>query len=392
MELRQIEYRLLQFVYSLGAGIILCQLLELDQLTSILFYGTFFTVFVLWICSVWRGLNQFDLLMLLIVALSFVHVILNGILSGAAFSFQYMKKYIMFCSTLIFFSATVKLNMGERLFRFLEKIYLLIGILLIAFYMTANAQMHLLNENYTKYLVFHFTNPNMTAMFLTCMVMFSLTAVRRAENMIYKIAFFLSAAVETIFIIQTRSRNAIIIIFVFWVMFMYLFVWRHSRLNLKRWMIAIVCIAPLLFILVYLPLSSSSVVEKYFNFLVSEGKGLDSRVRIWTNGLNYFKESPLLGAYYQISEGTGTSQMHNSHLDIMASYGAGVLCLVCVFLYQMIAQMQKGKVSRWHSVCMLGFVCSLLLGIGEAALFSGGLGIYLFVGVFPLLSENIKES
>lgn len=392
MELRKIEYRLLQLVYSLGAGIIVCQLLELSQLTSILFYGTFLTVFILWICSAWRGLDRFDLLMLLIVVLSFVHVALNGILPGAEFSFQYMKKYIMFCSTMIFFSTTVKLNMGARLFRFLEKIYLLIGVLLIVFYMTENIQMHLLNGIYSSYLVFHFTNPNMTAMFLTCMVMFSLMAMSREENVAYKVIFFILSIVETSFIVQTRSRNAIIVIFVFWVVFTYLLVWKRSKLNLKKWMMATVCIAPLLFVLVYLTLNSSSVVEQYFDFFVSEGKGLDSRVRIWTNALNYFKESPLLGAYYQISEGTGTSQMHNSHLDIMVSYGAGVLCLVCVSLYQMIEQMQKGKLSRWHSVCMLGFVCSLLLGIGEAALFSGGIGIYLFVGVFPLMSENIKES
>ena len=33
----------------------------------------------------------------------------------------------------------------------------------------------------------------------------------------------------------------------------------------------------------------------------------------------------------------------------------------------------------------LGFTCEIILGVGEAAIFSGGLGVYLYAGTFLLL-------
>ena len=40
---------------------------------------------------------------------------------------------------------------------------------------------------------------------------------------------------------------------------------------------------------------------------------------------------------------------------------------------------------------MLAFACAIILGIGEAALFSGGLGLYIFVGSLLLLSGYTEE-
>jgi len=77
------------------------------------------------------------------------------------------------------------------------------------------------------------------------------------------------------------------------------------------------------------------------------------------------------------------SQMHNSHLDIAASYGIPVLILVCVLLARWLRQ-GRGRY-------MIGFACALLLGLGEAAVFSGGLGIYIFAGLFLLLAKGEKD-
>jgi hypothetical protein len=40
---------------------------------------------------------------------------------------------------------------------------------------------------------------------------------------------------------------------------------------------------------------------------------------------------------------------------------------------------------------MLAFCCAILLGIGEAAVFAGGMGIYIFVGTFLLLANMEDE-
>ena len=65
--------------------------------------------------------------------------------------------------------------------------------------------------------------------------------------------------------------------------------------------------------------------------------------------------------------------------------------LVCVFLHGLMCSMQKKSRSREHSIALIGFACVVLLGIGEAAVFSGGLGIYLFAGVFLLIQKPFTE-
>jgi hypothetical protein len=42
-------------------------------------------------------------------------------------------------------------------------------------------------------------------------------------------------------------------------------------------------------------------------------------------------------------------------------------------------------------IYMLAFCCAILLGIGEAAVFAGGMGIYIFVGTFLLLANMEDE-
>lgn len=116
----------------------------------------------------------------------------------------------------------------------------------------------------------------------------------------------------------------------------------------------------------------------------AEGKELNSRTDIWEPAFRRFASSPVLGAYCQISDGTGMSQLHNTHVDILVSYGTSVLVLTCVFLYVLMRDLR----TEVSDDALAGFICVLLLGIGEAALFSGGLGITLFFGVFLGLKKE----
>ena len=96
--MQQIKLALLRLDYLFGAAIIVCQLLNLQTLTSTFFYGTFFLTLMLWLCTTLERFDWLDLLVVLISVLAFTSVIMNGILAGAGFSFQYMKKYIMLLS------------------------------------------------------------------------------------------------------------------------------------------------------------------------------------------------------------------------------------------------------------------------------------------------------
>ncbi|MBP1576223.1 MAG: hypothetical protein J6A68_01695, partial [Oscillospiraceae bacterium] len=81
------------------------------------------------------------------------------------------------------------------------------------------------------------------------------------------------------------------------------------------------------------------------------------------------------------------SQMHNTHLDLAASYGIPVMVFFCLLLTFYLYQREKNYSDKKSFFFLLGFICALMLGIFEAALVSGGMGIYLFMGIFLLLAN-----
>lgn len=379
--MQRTKIALLRLDYLLGAAIILCQILYLRQLVSILFYISFFVSAALWVCTTTESLDKLDWLAIAIVLLAFVHVAINAALTGASFSFEYLKKYIMFCCSVIFLAAIRRISLDQTTFRFLEALFLLIGAFMLFMYLFRNQQMHLLNGQYTRYLTFRFTNPNLTALFLSCMMMFLEVAAFQEKRVPMKILLFAMAAAELVFLYQTESRNALLAVLAFTV-FSLLFFLRKKHLTFRKGTLWLVAIVPLLFAIVYLYFVDSTGFAKLFSFFAGEGKKLNSRTKIWLPAFQAYAASPIFGAYYQVSGGTGSSQLHNTHVDILASYGLSILILVCIFLYLLMRDKQKKVTSPAQNSTLLGFICALLLGIGEAALFSGGLSVYLFFGIF----------
>ena len=105
--------------------------------------------------------------------------------------------------------------------------------------------------------------------------------------------------------------------------------------------------------------------------------------------MRWYKTSPVVGAYDQITEGLGAGQMHNTHIDILAAYGPMVLALVCIILYML---MRRGAANATrHPLYVIAFMCTIVMGMGEAALFGGSLGLYIFAVGFLLLSNMQQE-
>ena len=389
--MQRIKLNLLRLDYLLGTAIIFCQVSGRYGLTSLFFYGTFFATFLLWFCTLAEKVETLDIIAIFIIFTAFINIAINGLMEGASFSFEYIKKYIMFCCTIIFFAAAIKIEIENKTVVFLECLYVCIGLLLVFMYFLKSREMHLLRGHYTKYLTFRFTNPNLTAMFLASMIMFLIGAGFREKRTFWKCLLFLLAAAETVFLYQTFSRNSLLAIAVFLFLSLFQF-FKRRELKLKSWVLWLITAAPLLFALLYMEIVQSLSFTKMFAFIVSEGKDLDSRTFIWNRALSAFKSSPVIGAYCQSSNGTGLFQMHNSHIDIMTSYGVTVLLLTCLFLHGLMRAIQKKSQSCEQNVALVGFACIIFLGVGEAAVFSGGLGIYLFAGVFLLIQKQSTES
>ena len=335
--MRQIKMGLLSLDYLLGVIIIACQLFALRDMASALFYGTFFVTLILWVSTLFDSVNDIDILAIFIIVLAFSNVLVNGISSGAEVSFQYFKKYIMFSCTVIFFASVVKLELEKRTIKFLNICYAGTGALFLLVYLFGGRRIYYISGRYSSYLTFGFTNPNLTAIFLSGIVMYLVVIANAEKNIYKKIIFFAIVTAEVFFIFKTRSRNALLATAIFIVIFAVDVLFK-KRLKIKKWMLAIAAVFPLVFALLYLQLVQRSVVQKYFSFIIEEGKKLSSRISIWRLALKEFQRSPFFGAYYQISNGTGMSQLHNTHIDI------GVRISIQGYV--------QGKCARYRQVCI----------------------------------------
>ena len=292
---------------------------------------------------------------------------------------------------MVFLSAIRRISLDRGTFRFLEVLFLIVGIFMLFMFFFRNQQMHLLNGRYTRYLTFRFNNPNLTALFLACMTMFLEVAAFQERRIPMKILLYAVAAAELVFLFLTKSRNALLAVGLFTIVAIW-FLLRRRRIAFRNGVLGLVAVFPILFSIAYLFFIDNADSVKLLSFFAGEGKLLNSRSKVWKAAFQAFESSPVFGAYYQISGGTGLSQMHNTHVDILTSYGLSVLVLVCVYLYLLMRDSQMKVKPSASGTPLLGFICALFLGVGEAALFSGGLSVYLFFGIFLAMTDKGKET
>ena len=146
----------------------------------------------------------------------------------------------------------------------------------------------------------------------------------------------------------------------------------------------------------YLYLSKIQFLDNFFDFLdLGEGKAVSSREMIWEFGLKYFYDHPLLGSYYHISKGSGISQLHNTHLDILVSYGLVPALFFIALLYRALERILANSPTKLSNISIFAFFAIIIQGSFEAALVSGGVGLYILSFGFLLIaccSNNSLES
>lgn len=385
MKLGKTDEFLLKALYLDAAGIVVFQLLGREGLVSLLFTLTFPLTVLLWLSSVRETVTGLDLLMLLTAGLAAVSVLLDAAVSGASLSFGYFRKLVMFVMTLLFFQTIHRLPGSGPVAGLVYGVGDVLTAAFIGAFFLGGARMYEIGGRVSGYLTFGFTNPNLAAMILACLYMLQLGRLFSPGRRLFRCVF---AACLGYLVILTRSRNCLLAMGLFTAACIWLAVRKKNTFGFTRFWAALTAVLPGLFVVVYAGLVTADWAREALTFLTGEGKGLDSRMSVWAPALEAVAASPLTGGYFAISGGTGGSQMHNTHLDIAASYGLPVLALVCCLLgaYLYRAGRRCGEKARF--VWLLAFGCALMLGIGEAAVFSGGLGIYLFAGMFLMLANR----
>lgn len=392
MKIDKLDRWLIKALYLIVAGIVLTQIWDLDQITSTLFLLTFPMTVLLWLRSVRKSLTTTDLLMLAAAALAVISVLIDSSISNADITFDYLKKLIMFIMSLLFLQTAHRMRVDADVARFIDKLVDVLSVVFIFMYLTQFAKMHTLNGRITTYLTFRFTNPNLTGLFLMCIYMLQIYRLFTPERWYRKLLHVIMAVFLAVFVVQTRSRNCMLALALFTAVSAWLILRSKWNLRVTKFWAWTVTAFPIVFVEIYVRLVYKKWIQKIFSFIVGEGKKLDARVKVWAPGLEAMRESPIVGAYCDISGNTGMSQLHNSHLDIAASYGILVLILVMILLATYLFQRGKVYTDKNSYIYILSFACAILLGIGEAALFSGGLGIYVFIGAFLLLANREVEN
>lgn len=387
MKLTRNDVHLLKLIYLLAAGIVVCQALGQSGLTSLLFYMTFPVTVLLWIRTVRKTMTAMDLVMAATIMLACISVLLDAGIQNASLSFSYIRKLIIFSMTLLFLQTTYRMRADEEIVTFVNRVIDFLTVFLIVMFFFCGTRMYYIRGRLSNYLTFGVGNPNLTGMYLACMYMLELYRIFSEEKGFWKWIHVLMSVFLVFLAFETQSRNSILTMLLFTAVTLLLIFRGKKNLRISKTMAFFFAIFPALFLMLYMLLIYTPWMQEAFAFLVDEGKGLDSRMRIWGPAVQALKGSPLLGAYCDISNGTGISQMHNTHLDIAASYGVPVLILVCWLLRNYLYQHGRRYEDKQEYIYILGFACAIMLGIGEAGLFSGGLSLYIFVGTFLLFTD-----
>lgn len=390
LEQEKVDIWLFKLLFLLAGGILVMQILGLEQITSYLFLLTFPLTVLLWVRTVRKTLTIWDLLIVFTVSLAVVSVLINTAVTGTKPSFSYFKKLIMFMMTLLFLQTCSRVQLHTKLATFLQRLVeCVILFLIIAFFFMREAVFRF-EEWSSVYLTFGLGNPNLAGLFLLCLFMLEFPRLLRKDvwyKKIYRIALTVMLA---LFMVMTGSRNSLIVALLYIACCVALMFVSKRWLSIVRfgWVpTVIVILLPVMFMVAYMVLVYNESIQEAFSFIVGEGKSLDSRMEIWEPALEHLRKSPVVGAYSQITGGNH-AQMHNTHLDIACSYGIPVLLLVCTMLFRWLNQRGQTYENKAGVAYMLGFAGAIVMGMGEAALFSGSLGLYIFVGAFLLFANR----
>lgn len=387
MKIKISDDSLIIFVYILSFVMLFGQFMGISIITSLAFTVSFVVVFAIW-CLHIKKAGVPDILAVFIIALSFIGVIATY----TTLTVSYFYNWLMFAAVFLYFSVCFKIKIKKSTLKILFIINFLVGLsCVLAYILRYNSIFYVTNMG-VRYLIFDFYNPNSLAIFLVV-----ITIIGMQFFSLYKFKFRLLIEICFIgtflfFILQTLSRTSLLVIISFIIISILFARKKHYYIPQNGLFKFFITAFPLLFALFYMLVIDYINSSGFLSFLVSEGKGLDSREYVWGYAFELFEKSPLIGSYGYLATESEFSHLHNSHINILVSYGVVVFVLAMIFIYIVLSKSIAKSKGTKSALAVWAFIFCLLLGSGEAILFSGGLSFYLLVGQFLLISNSQIEN
>ena len=370
----------LYFKFILVLLIIVFTILEMEEAVSKCFMLTFLVLLILLfkvlIHFAFPKDEQIDLLLLLsIIMFSFILITRNS----DQFTFEYYTKFIMFSNTLVYLFVIAKIPFNEKNVKFIFVVNFVIVYIYILFYFTEPAV-----YNINEILTFHFSNSNLTGLWLLQSALYMFLSSYYFKKKFIKLLALFACGFMIFFIFESETRSCIIALSLFYMFSLYFTFRKNKKIN--SFTLIFILLLPLIIVFIYFYLVKSGHIS-IFQFAESEGKPLTSRYKIWQYAFAWIKESPFLGSYYGISIGRGGYHMHNTHLDIIASYGIPIFILTIIYLYRILRKINKLCKTRFQRMSELAFFTIIIMGFGESALFSGSMGMHILSCSFLYLAR-----
>ena len=377
------------YSFIIACSIVLFTMINQKGLTSLLISLSFIYVFGQYLIMYHN--QRIGSIYVHLIFTSICFVFLNVSISGLG-GFDYYKKAIMYIATLFWMACCIHTKISRKTAISIFILNIVINVIYIIFY----RQGFSIFEG-QKLLSLNFLNPNQAGMFIL--------------NSLLYIGIFLVAA-DDIWTDKKRIRRIqffVLPLFIFIIYLMYLTGCRSSMLSLlaflglvivdhilehglilKKWMLFLVAIFPFLFAIIYI-----NYID-LFDFDVSmgiedAGKSSTTRVSVWAPVIDNISYYLICGDYYGISNGTGFSQLHNTHVDVFASYGLIPFVLFVTILYKVLCKSMRHSICRFQRVSLFAFVACMTSCTFEASLVAGSGGLFLFTLGFLLLANYQKS-
>ena len=317
---------------------------------------------------------------LLVIHAIIMLTIVNATIGSSDISFSYYRKVIIFISTIFMLYLSTKIKVSETAINYIYVINICIALLYVLAYFKG------VGTQYTIGITFNFSNPNLTAIFILHSLLYVTLAFIHYKNKTSRILFSVLFVLLMYFLICTRARSCFLAMAFYFILLAINYL-TNNKVHLRKGVSFLILILPLLFTIVYMKMVDSNFIN-IFSFAESTGKPLSSRYHIWSMAFKSIYEHPVTGDYYGLSSGTGLFQMHNTHLDVLSSYGIFVFILFIAFLYNIMDSTRKIARSKSQKASLFAFYAIIIMGTFEAALVSGGLGMDILSSGFLILARH----
>ena len=377
--------------YLIALGIVYNTMNGTLSSASTLISLSFILVLLLFINQIYNGniKRQYFPILFFSIFLVFTNVTLSG---GGGF--DYYKKAIMYSTTIVWMVYCVNQSLSKNTVILVLIINIAINILYLVFF----------RRGFSMYegellLTLNFPNPNQTGMFLLNSILYICIPIVSGMDLLGKRTQYwvvigllipLLISVSNLLIMTgTRSSFMSLALFAFLVFIDYV---SNGHFKLKKWMAFIVSIMPFVFVFIYLSYVGDLSSDISMG-IENAGKSNTTRVPIWKPIVDNFAHYFIIGDYYGISNGTGMSQLHNTHLDVYASYGIIPLILYVRLLYMIIVQSIRKSCCRFQRVSLYAFISCMVSCIFEASLVAGSAGMFLLtVGFLAMANSPISHT